>query len=410
MEYNKYFDLQLFAGDMNTQATGGLSAEMKTYYGMELLENAKPQLVHNQFAATKPLPVGGGKTVEWRKFGAFDKALTPLTEGVTPDGSGISVSYITKELSQYGDYTTVSDMLDLTAIDDVVLEITDRHGANMGLTLDTVTRNEIQQGNQVIYAPKINDDGSKTEITSRYALNDRCKISGELVAKAATALKKMNAPKFNGKYICIIHPSVAYDLRQDESWIAAHQYAAATELFDGEIGELHGVRFVETTEAKIFCGEDLASDSRTLLVNGAVNAGKTVSFDGGTVAAGALAGRYVLIGGERAKVVSNTASAMTLDKNVTAADNAVIYPGEGGAEGMAVYGCLFIGKDAYGVVDLSEGTEVIVKPRGSGGTADPLDQRSSVGWKGVHAAAILYDEYMVRVECGSSYSKQDKGN
>ena len=410
MEYNKYFDLQLFAGDMNTQTTGGLSAEMKTYYGMELLENAKPQLVHNQFAATKPLPVGGGKTVEWRKFGAFDKALTPLTEGVTPDGSGISVSYITKELSQYGDYTTVSDMLDLTAIDDVVLEITDRHGANMGLTLDTVTRNEIQQGNQVIYAPKINDDGSKTEITSHYALNDRCKISGELVAKAATALKKMNAPKFNGKYICIIHPSVAYDLRQDESWIAAHQYAAATELFDGEIGELHGVRFVETTEAKIFCGEDLASDSRTLLVNGAVNAGKTVSFDGGTVAAGALAGRYVLIGGERAKVVSNTASAMTLDKNVTAADNAVIYPGEGGAEGMAVYGCLFIGKDAYGVVDLSEGTEVIVKPRGSGGTADPLDQRSSVGWKGVHAAAILYDEYMVRVECGSSYSKQDKGN
>ena len=329
---------------------------------------------------------------------------------MTPDGSGISVSYITKELSQYGDYTTVSDMLDLTAIDDVVLEITDRHGANMGLTLDTVTRNEIQQGNQVIYAPKINDDGSKTEITSRYALNDRCKISGELVAKAATALKKMTAPKFNGKYICIIHPSVAYDLRQDESWIAAHQYAAATELFDGEIGELHGVRFVETTEAKIFCGEDLASDSRTLLVNGAVNAGKTVSFDGGTVAAGALAGRYVLIGGERAKVVSNTASAMTLDKNVTAADNAVIYPGEGGAEGMAVYGCLFIGKDAYGVVDLSEGTEVIVKPRGSGGTADPLDQRSSVGWKGVHAAAILYDEYMVRVECGSSYSKQDKGN
>lgn len=77
---------------------------------------------------------------------------------------------------------------------------------------------------------------------------------------------------------------------------------------------------------------------------------------------------------------------------------------------IAVYGCLFIGKGAYGVVDLSEGTEVIVKPRGSSGTADPLDQRSTVGWKGVHAAAILYDEYIVRVECGSSYSGEDKGN
>lgn len=400
---------QMFA-DANTQTTGGLSAEMKTYYGMELLENAKPQLVHNQFAATKPLPVGGGKTVEWRKFGAFDKALKPLSEGVTPDGSGISVSYITKELAQYGDYTTVSDMLDLTAIDDVVLEITDRHGNNMGLTLDTVTRNEIQQGNQVIYAPVLEENGAQTAVTSRTALTPKCKMTSELVAKAATQLKKMNAPTFEGKYVCIIHPSVAFDLRQDEAWIAAHQYAAATELFSGEIGELHGVRFVETTEAKIFCGADLASDSRTLTVNGAVSSQTTVGFDGGSVQSGDLAERYVLIGGKRVKVLDNTASSMTLEMPVTANDNEVIYPGEGGAEGCAVYGCLFVGKGAYGVVDLSEGTEVIVKPRGSSGTADPLDQRSSVGWKGIHAAAILYDEYMVRVECGSSYSDEDKAN
>lgn len=113
---------------------------------------------------------------------------------------------------------------------------------------------------------------------------------------------------------------------------------------------------------------------------------------------------------KRCKVVGNTASQLTLDTAVTAADNDVIYPGEGGSQGCAVYGCLFLGKGAYGVVDLSEGTEVIVKPRGSSGTADPLDQRSSVGWKGIHAAAILYDEYIVRVECGSSYSGEDKAN
>jgi hypothetical protein len=145
-------------------------------------------------------------------------------------------------------------------------------------------------------------------------------------------------------------------------------------------------------------------------VNGAVNNSAAVPFDGGTVAANALAGRYVIVGNTRAKVVSNTASALTLDRSVTAADNAVICPGEGGKDGCAVYGCLFLGKGAYGTVDLSEGTEVIVKPRGSSGTADPLDQRSSVGWKGIHAAAILYDEYIVRVECGSSYSDQDLAN
>ena len=121
-------------------------------------------------------------------------------------------------------------------------------------------------------------------------------------------------------------------------------------------------------------------------------------------------GRYVVLGGTRCQVVSNTDAKLVLDKTVTVGDKEVIYPGEGGKQGCAVYGCLFLGKGAYGVVDLSEGTEVIVKPRGSSGTADPLDQRSSVGWKGIHAAAILYDEYIVRVECGSSYSGEDKAN
>ena len=63
MEINHMYDLQLFA-EANTQTSNDLSAEMKTYYGMELLESAKPQLVHNQFAATKGMPVGGGKTVD----------------------------------------------------------------------------------------------------------------------------------------------------------------------------------------------------------------------------------------------------------------------------------------------------------------------------------------------------------
>ena len=394
--------------NMNTQTTGALSAEMKTYYGMELLENAKPALVHNQFAATRGVPVGGGKTVEWRKFGSFEKALTPLTEGVTPDGSGISVSYITKELSQYGDYTTVSDMLDLTAIDDVVLEITDRHGANMGLTLDTVTRNEIQQGTKVIYAPTINADGSETEVLHRYELGKANKLTAALVARAATALKKMNAPTFDGKYVCILHPSVAFDLRNDPDWIAAHQYAAATELFSGEIGELHGVRFVETTEAKIFRGEDLTEESRNLTV--AADSSNNVITVKETLVSGSLSGKSVLVDGKKLKVITNTANTLTVAGNVSVSEDDIVYPAEGGAEGGAVYGCLFIGKGAYGVIDLSEGTEVIVKPRGSSGTADPLDQRSSVGWKGVHAAAILYDEYILRVECGSTYSDEDMAN
>lgn len=338
-------NLQMFAE--NTQTTAGLSAEMKTYYGMELLENAKPQLVHNQFAATKGLPAGGGKTVEWRKFGAFDKALKPLTEGVTPDGSGISVSYITKELAQYGDYTTVSDMLDLTAIDDVVLEITDRHGSNMGLTLDTVTRNEIQQGKQVIYAPKIGSDGTKTDVTSRMTLDKDCRMTSELVAKAATQLKKMNAPTFDGKYVCIIHPSVAFDLRQDEAWIAAHQYAGATELFSGEIGELHGVRFIENSFAPVLGVKGATAEDDDSYVN---------------------------------------------------------------QERGRTYATYFFGKDAFGIIDPEGGAlEMIIHDKGEIG--GPLNQFSTIGYKfETNGATILYPERLLRVMSVSSFSATDEVN
>lgn len=409
------FDIQRFA-EANTQTTtaaaqgNDLSPAMKEYYDTELLENAKEELFFNQFGRVQQLPEGNGKRVQWRKFDTFGKALEPLTEGVTPDGNTLNMSAVEAQIEQYGDYTTVSDLLDMTAVDDVILSCTEEHGAQAGLTLDTLTRNELCRGTNVSYAPKISG-GTAVAVNFRHELDSTAKLTATVVNKAVTKLKKNKTPKINGKYICIIHPSVSEDLRESEGWIEAHKYAAATEIFNGEIGELHGVRFIESNEAPVFWGADLASNTRTLSVNGAVTSTKNISFDGGTLAANALANRYVIIGNQRVKVISNTATAMVLDSNITAADNAVIYPGEGGKNGCAVYGCIFFGRDAYGRVELSGGAmEMIVKAKGSGGTSDPLNQRSTVGWKAAHAAAILYEERLLRVECGSSYSDTDVAN
>ena len=250
------FDLQRFA-DSNTQTTGtqSLSAEMKTYYGMELLENAKPALVHNQFAATKPLPVGGGKTVEWRKFGSFDKALTPLTEGVTPDGSGITVSYITKELSQYGDYTTVSDMLDLTAIDNNIVQATNVLASQGGRTMDTIVRDILNGGTNVIYAPKIGTGGAETAVTSRADLDATAQLTVDLIDQAVALLQTQNADPIGDSFVAIVHPHTSYDIRKDPNWIEAHKYAAPEEIFNGEIGKINNVRFVVSSEAKVWKGD-----------------------------------------------------------------------------------------------------------------------------------------------------------
>lgn len=231
--------------------TNTLAPTMKTYYDTELLENARPEFVHAQFGKKQNLPANRGKSIEWRKWNTLADA-SQLTEGVIPTGQKLGQSSINTSISQYGTYVTVSDQLELHAIDDVILGATEELGASAGSTMDKLIRNVLVQGTSVLYADKVGEGGVVTEVTERTELDKTAKLTPTVVNKAVTILKKMKAPKFSdGKYVAIIHPSVAYDLRQSPEWIEAHKYASVKEIYNGEIGELHGTRFVETTEAKI---------------------------------------------------------------------------------------------------------------------------------------------------------------
>ena len=402
-------NLQLFASlNTNTTESAFLTPEMKTFYDTALLQNARPELLYPRFAEKLKIPANNGKTIEVRRMQTFKKALTPLTEGVTPDGNTAVMLNLTATVNQYGDYTAVSDRLKNESIDPLISSITEEHAAQAGLTLNTVTRNAVSAGTSVMYAT-----GDK-----RYALTGSDKITSALVNKAATFLKKNNVPRINGKYVAFIHPSVAEDLRNDSGWLDAHKYANPDPIFDGSIGELHGVVFFESTEQKVNCGADLIATSRTLTVKTNVSADDEVQVTQ-TLTANELKGRYVLIGTGKYYVKSNTTDTLTLcdwldqttPASITASANDVVYPGEGGAAGVATYETLFFGAKAFASVDpTAEGLQMIVKGLGSGGTEDPLDQRSTVGWKASHAAMILYEERMVRLETGSSYSSIDEEN
>ena len=308
-------NLQVFANQVQTTLLDGLSAENKTFYDMTLLDEAQAALVHDQFAQKRPIPKNGGKTIEFRKFASLPKATTPLTEGVTPDGKSLNVTAITATVAQYGDYITQSDVLELTSIDNTIVEATKILGRQAGLTLDTITRNVLQSGTNVTYCPKSNGD----EVTSRTGLDTTCQLTVKVVQQVVAKLKGQNAPTINGKYVGIIHPYVAYSLMRDPEWIDAHKYAQPDNLFTGEIGEIAGVRFVETTEAKVYQG--------------------------------------------------------------------------------GVFGTLIMGANAYGVTEITGGgLQTIIKQKGSAGTADPLDQRSSIGWKAIKTAELLIPNYLVRVE------------
>lgn len=316
-------NLQLFANELQTTLLEGLSAEMKTFYDMTLIDEATSNLVHDQFGQKRPIPKNGGKTIEFRKFAPLAKATTPLTEGVTPNGKSLAVSTITATVNQYGDYITQSDVLELTSLDNTILEATKLLGRQAGVTLDTIVRDVLNSGTNVTYCPKVGTNGAETAVTSRDALDNTSQLTVKVIQQVVAKLRGQNAPTIGGKYVAIIHPYVAYDLMRDPEWIEAHKYTNPTNLYEGEIGEIAGVRFVETTEAKV--------------------------YDGG------------------------------------------------------VFATLFLGEGAYGVTEITGGgLQTIVKQKGSAGTADPLDQRSSVGWKAIKTAEILIPNYLVRVESKSA--------
>ena len=411
--------IQLFAVQTTLlNSTGNdLSPEMKTYYDKNLLREAKANLVHRQFGQKRPLPKGTGKTIEFRKFTPLGKALTPLTEGVTPSGNQLDVTALTATVSQYGDFIMLSDLLELTALDPIIVETTGLLGDQAGRTDDTLVRNVLVQGTNVMYAPTWSGSPlAENAVTSRGALDDTAVLTVDLVKQVAAKMRAQNVPTINGSYVAIIHPYAAYDLMSDPAWIEMQKYQAREELFTGEIGKIGGVRFVETSEAKIWRGDDLASDSRTLTADATTSGAITsIAFDGGTVAANALVGRYININGVTAKVTANTTSALTFaSTNFGSITDGTtkIYPGEGGKGGISVFATLFLGRDAYGITDLEGGgLETIVKQKGSGGTEDPLNQRSSVGWKETMVAEILMQPYMVRVEHTSKrYSANTAAN
>ena len=407
--------LNLFDAYTNTTLDPGLSDEMKVYYSMRLINLAEPELIHDQFGQKHPIPKNSGKTIEFRKYDSLPKALVPLTEGVTPAGQKMSMGVIRATIKQYGGYIELSDILELTAIDNNLVQATRLLASQAGRTADTITREVLAGGTNVVYAGGAKDrselvGGDSTAENNKYLTVDD-------IRKAVRALKVMNAQKINGYFVGIIHPDTAYDLMNDKKWVDVKTYSDPDGIYEGEIGKIEGVRFVETTEAKIFHASPLKiedggeASARNLTVKSAASKVITINEKLSANQAKALTGRDILVGGELLEVASaaaGAAGAATITVKTapatTPAASTVIYPGEGGANGRDVYSTLILGADAYGVTELEGGgLQHIVKQLGSSGTADPLNQRATAGWKLTKVAERLVEQYMVRIESASTF-------
>lgn len=396
-----------------------LAGENKTFYSDYLIDAAEPKLVHDQFAQKHPIPKNRGKKIEFRKYSQLPKMTKPLSEGVTPTGQKLSMSVIETPTEQYGGYIELTDIIDMTAIDNNMVQATKLIGGQAGRTLDTITREELVGGTNVQFGAG-NKDARYLLTGGAASGNDYLTVDS--IRKAVRTLKVQNAEKIDNYYVGIIHPDCEYDLMSDPEWQYPHQYVDTSNIYNGEIGKIAGVRFVESTEAKVFHAEDLTTGARNL---------KTASYSGtasdSSATAGIasaykvtvaetltegdgeeLVGRKVLIKGAISEIVgvSYASKSIYLKEAPAAAPaaNDPIYPGEAGANGRDVYATLIVGDNAYGTTEISGGgLEYITKQLGSAGTSDPLNQRATVGWKATKAAIRLVEEYMVRIETASTF-------
>ncbi len=407
-------DLRLFDVVMSTTtdntAGNDLSPQMRIFYSDYQIDYAKASLYHNQFGQKKNIAGRNGKTIEFRVKKPFAKALTPLTEGVTPAGHKLDWGKLDAVVQQFGDYARVTDVLTVTAVDDQIAYATENNGDQAGRTLDTLTREVLNGGTSVQYA--------SAQVAARHLLvggsatpANNHHLTVDSIKRAVRFLKKMGArPISDGYYMAIIHPDIAYDLTNDPAWVNVKTYDPE-DWYRGEIGRIAGVRFVETSEAKLFHAENLADSVRTLTVASYTAGTKTVTIDEALTAgqAAALVGRKVIIDGEQSEITAAAAGAagaatITLKaaRTEAPADNDVVYPGEAGAAGRDVYSTLVFGADAYGITEIEGlGLQFIYKPLGSGD--DPLNQRATAGWKATHAAVRLVEGYMLRIESTGTF-------
>jgi N4-gp56 family major capsid protein len=301
--------------------SGAVATKPAAFYDKLLLKTLRfRSFDHEKFAQARPMPRKAGDTINFRQIGVLAPALTPLTEGVTPTGNSATITAISASTKQYGDFIEFSDVVDFQQIDPIIAEYTKEQGVQAAETKDTLVRDELHGGSNVMYA-----GGRVSRVT--LAVGDKPTV--DLYRKAALTLKKNKVkPVIGGKYVVFISPDITFDLLDDAKFIKAYEIAQNNKPFiDGEIADVYGIKFVEVENWKVFAGA--------------------------------------------------------------------------GASGANVHSSVMIGEEAYGVTKIQgEGdVQTIIKALGSSGTADPLNQRQTIGWKiNAFVAKRLKEQAIIRIE------------
>lgn len=410
--------------NINATYDAGVAPSVIKFYERNFLRDVQPELVHNRDAQKRTLPMNNGKTIQFTRITELPVVTKPLVEGVTPNGQKLQETAFTAMVKPYGDFIATTDEFNWYLLGNKHKEASESLSRQAALSLDTISRDAINSGMNVQYA------GNNTT-RSTIAATD--KLTYADIKKAVRTLRRANARPFSdGFFHGILHPDTYYDLSSDVMWVDVAKYQDKSKIEKYELGTVYKVKFFESTNAKVFTAETYLFGTTASIVAGAnydaTNREITPNAAGKALltpdVCRELTGKMVYVqytkssanyvtpeciesidpDTKKIKLRWNPAAAVYAEW--TSAQTLTIVPYGGGASGAPVYSTLVYAQNSYGSVELGgngRNVEIIVKPAGSSGSNDPLNQRGTIAWKVKgFCTVILQDDYIVRIEHGAT--------
>ena len=233
-----------------TKLDGGeavkLDNHVRTVYSKEIEFKAMPILRFLQFAKQKTeLGTEPGLSIAMMTYNNLKRGGA-LQEGVRITAQALSSTMKHITVGERGNAVSVSELSLKTSFTDIMADATTLLARDVAITLDVELRDTVIAGvTNTIYGRAGKSDA---KVASRADLTATKILSVATIKDAVEILATNNAPKFDGNYyVAFVHPHQSRELRDDNAWIEASKYGAPEQLFNGEIGRIDDVRFIETT-------------------------------------------------------------------------------------------------------------------------------------------------------------------
>jgi len=240
-----------------TTSTSGFSDLVTQLVAARAEEELRARAVHAMPGLYVPARfVKGTNTLRYARYADLAPSTTTLTEGTAPTDDALTISSEYFTAAQYGATVAISDLANLDSPHDLISIAAERVAYKAVRSMDNLVRDNIHATASTAAIFGATGATTLTQNTANSAVATTGLLSGLFVKQMVARLKGSNVPTFaDGTYRCIIHPAQEFDLVSDTSvngWIESRKYVDNTQLLTGEIGMFAGVRFIVSSDAKVY--------------------------------------------------------------------------------------------------------------------------------------------------------------